>query len=70
VLSSAGTAVSTSSGYPTTTATPSSLSIDGSGNLWITNAGDNSLTEVIGAAAPVATPIVQAVTNNTLATKP
>ena len=70
VLTNAGAAVSTSSGYPTTTSTPSSLSIDASGNLWLTNSGDSSLTEVIGAASPVSTPMTTAVTNNTLATKP
>ena len=69
-FNSAGAAVSTSTGYPTTTSTPTSLNIDASGNLWITNSGDNSVTEVIGAAAPVMTPTIKAVTNDTLAVKP
>jgi hypothetical protein len=36
---------------------PFGLAIDASGNLWITNFGDNSLTEVIGVAVPVRTPL-------------
>lgn len=70
VLSSSGAAISPASGYPAPTSIPSSLSIDASGNLWITSAGDSSLTEVVGAAAPVTTPLTNAVTNNNLATKP
>jgi hypothetical protein len=69
-LNSSGGAVSTSSGYPTTTSAATSLSIDGSGNLWITNSGSNSVTEVIGAAAPVTTPTTTAVRTNNLAAKP
>jgi len=33
-----------------------SLAIDASGNLWVSNRGDNTLTEFIGLAAPVRTP--------------
>ncbi len=32
------------------------LAIDASGNVWVTNFGSNTLTEVIGLAAPVKTP--------------
>jgi streptogramin lyase len=32
------------------------LAIDASGNVWVTNFGNNTLTEVIGLAAPVKTP--------------
>ncbi|MFC6646322.1 Ig-like domain repeat protein [Granulicella cerasi] len=69
-LSGAGVAVSGSSGFPAASSTPSSLNIDASGNVWITSSGDNSVTEVIGAAAPVITPTVKAVANNALAAKP
>jgi len=37
---------------------PYATAIDASGNLWITNFGNNSLTEVIGLAAPVRTPAI------------
>ncbi len=37
---------------------PYGLAIDASGNLWLTNAGTNTLTEFIGVAAPVRTPLV------------
>jgi len=33
-----------------------SIVADPSGNLWVTNYGNNSLTEFLGIAAPVATP--------------
>jgi streptogramin lyase len=36
----------------------SGIVIDGSGNVWATNSGGNSVTEFIGAATPVVTPIV------------
>jgi streptogramin lyase len=36
---------------------PYSVAIDASGNLWVTNAGKNTLTEFIGVAAPVKTPL-------------
>jgi DNA-binding beta-propeller fold protein YncE len=34
------------------------IAIDPSGNLWITNFGSNTLTQFIGAAAPVKTPLI------------
>ncbi len=34
------------------------LAIDASGNLWITNFGSNTLTEFVGMAAPVKTPLL------------
>lgn len=36
---------------------PYGLAIDASGNLWLSNAGKNTLTEFIGVAAPVKTPM-------------
>ncbi len=33
-----------------------SIAIDASGNLWVSNEGDNTLTEFVGLAAPVRTP--------------
>jgi sugar lactone lactonase YvrE len=37
---------------------PFALAIDASGNIWVTNAFDNSLTEFIGLATPVKTPLL------------
>jgi streptogramin lyase len=34
------------------------LAIDASGNLWVTNFGDDTLTEFVGLAAPVKTPLL------------
>lgn len=36
---------------------PYGLAIDASGNLWLSNSGKNTLTEFIGVAAPVKTPL-------------
>ena len=53
--------------------------IDGSGNVWVTNngggssgqgTGTGSLTEFIGIAPPVVTPLAKASATNTLGTKP
>jgi hypothetical protein len=52
------------------------MEVDPSGDLWVLNAfnadGTNgiSVTEVIGAAVPVVTPLSIAVKNSKLATKP
>jgi hypothetical protein len=43
--------------------------IDGAGDIWISNA-DDSLTQYVGAAAPVVTPVALAVKNNQVATRP
>lgn len=49
---------------------PGDIVVDGSGNVWVSNAGGNSLTELVGAGAPVVTPLVTALTNNMLGTRP
>jgi hypothetical protein len=36
---------------------PYSLAIDSSGNIWVANFGNNTLTQFIGLAAPVKTPL-------------
>ncbi len=36
---------------------PYGLAIDASGNLWLSNSGKNTLTEFIGVAAPIKTPL-------------
>jgi hypothetical protein len=48
---------------------PSGLAIDLAGSVWITNHGSNSLTRLLGAAAPAA-PIATAVANNTTGAEP
>jgi hypothetical protein len=35
-----------------------SLAVDASGNLWVTNFGNNTLTEFVGVASPVKTPLL------------
>jgi hypothetical protein len=45
------------------------LAVDGSGNLWLSGVVAN-LTEFIGIAAPVVTPLVAGVQNKMLGTRP
>jgi streptogramin lyase len=51
---------------------PFSLAIDGSGNVWVSNnaTGSNSVTEIVGAAAPVVTPLALAVKSSMLGKRP
>jgi hypothetical protein len=34
------------------------IAVDASGNLWISNFGSNTLTEFVGLASPVRTPLI------------
>jgi streptogramin lyase len=56
---SPGTFLSPASGFGTDASLldPYGLAIDASGNLWVTNAGKDTLTQFIGVAAPVKTPL-------------
>jgi hypothetical protein len=36
---------------------PAAIAIDASGSVWTANAGDNSVSEIVGAAAPTVTPL-------------
>jgi hypothetical protein len=46
------------------------LAIDPSGNIWITNYTGGSVAEIVGAAAPVETPLSVAAANSKLGAKP
>lgn len=46
------------------------LAIDPSGNVWVTNYTGNSVAEIVGAAAPVETPLSLAAGDNKLGIKP
>jgi sugar lactone lactonase YvrE len=52
-----GIAVSPITGFGSLNA-PLGVAVDASGDVWTANAGDNTLTEFIGLAAPTITPIV------------
>jgi streptogramin lyase len=58
--STEGTLLSPSGGFGTDASIlqPYGLAIDASGNLWISNFGKSTLTEFIGVATPVKTPVV------------
>ena len=54
----AGTAISPSTGYQAGLNLSLRIAVDGSGNVWVTNASLNSITEFVGAGSPVVTPKV------------
>ena len=65
--------LSPNAGFTSTTMSstnPMALAIDGSGDVWVTNNGNSSVTEFIGAGVPVVTPLAVGVKNNTLGTRP
>jgi streptogramin lyase len=49
--------------------TPAGIVVDAAGSLWISSS-NNTVVEVIGAASPQETPLVQSLIDGTLATKP
>jgi streptogramin lyase len=72
-LNNSGAAFSPSTGFiGGAMNSPYSLAIDGSGNVWVSNnaTGSNSVTEIVGAAAPVLTPLALAVENTKLGLRP
>jgi hypothetical protein len=48
---------------------PGGIAIDASGSVWVTNATTNTLSEIVGAAAPSAA-LAQALANNKVGSKP
>ena len=76
-LSSAGSELTGSLGYEAggytsagSTAYHYSAVVDGAGNEWIANTNADSVTELIGAATPVVTPLAAGVSPGTLASRP
>ena len=61
-FTSAGTAVTPSTGYtiPSVNGGFATSAIDGSGNLWLTETSRSQVTEIVGVAVPVVTPITPA----------
>jgi len=55
-LNSSGSVLSPSTGFGSLN-TPVGIAVDASGNLWTANLGDNSVTEFVGIASPVTTPL-------------
>jgi sugar lactone lactonase YvrE len=78
-FSSAGTAITPSTGYVTGAGLANGVAVDGSGSVWLTSCGSyctgtgtdaGSVYQLIGVASPVVTPLAVAVKNGLLATKP
>ena len=71
LLASQAQATGTADGYQDTNLSRvGTAAIDSGGNVWVTNNGNGTLTEFIGVAAPVVTPLAVAVAGNKLGTKP
>jgi streptogramin lyase len=69
-FSNAGSALSPSGGFADSSlSTPSGIAVDLGGSVWIANKGNNSVTRILGAAAPVA-PLATAAANGTTGAKP
>jgi hypothetical protein len=70
-LNSTGAVISGPIGYTSNSLFGTmALAIDGAGNIWIQNSSTASLTEFVGVAAPVVTPLAAAVANHSIATRP
>jgi hypothetical protein len=72
-FSQSGQVLSPNAGYTSSTMSstnPMALAIDGSGDVWVTNNGNSSVTEFIGAGVPVITPLAAGVASNKLGTRP
>ncbi len=70
-LNSVGSYISGSVGFQTgETAVPEAVAIDGSGNLWYSTCNDATIHELVGAAAPVITPLSSAVGRNGVGARP
>jgi hypothetical protein len=70
LFANAGTALSPATGFTDSSlSTPSGIAVDLSGSVWIANKGNNSVTQILGAAAPVA-PLATAAANKTTGEKP
>ena len=57
-FNSSGTVISPSTGYQAGLNISLRIAVDGSGNVWVTNATLNTVTQFVGAGSPLVTPIV------------
>ena len=70
-ISVAGANIGSKAGIQdTNTVNPTVAAIDGSGNVWTTNVGTASVTEFLGVAGPVVTPLAVASSTAKLGTRP
>jgi hypothetical protein len=73
-FSNAGVPITPSTGYQLTYPfNGAGIAVDGSGNVWIADEGGSfsaDIAELVGAAAPVVTPLATAVKNNKLGQRP
>jgi hypothetical protein len=70
-FSNSGTALTSSTGFTTATMiNPTGIAVDLSGDAWVSNAGNSTVTEFIGAAVPVTTPLAYGAQIGSLGTRP
>jgi len=71
IVNNSGTEVTAAKGLQSPSlSNPVSIAFDASGNAWVANAGNGFITEFIGIAAPVQTPIAAAVSNGNVGMRP
>lgn len=70
-ISNSGVALSPSTGFAAASATSTSggIAVDLSGNVWVTSSSGNTVTEILGAAAPIA-PLSTSLANKTTGAQP
>jgi len=70
LFANAGSPLAPSSGFiGGNLSSPAGIAIDVAGNVWVANSGNNSVTEILGGAAP-SPPIATGTQNNTLGVRP
>jgi sugar lactone lactonase YvrE len=70
-FSNGGTAITSSTGYKSSTMlSPTGIAVDSAGDVWVTNKGNSSVSEFIGAAVPVLTPLSYALSLSEQGTRP
>jgi DNA-binding beta-propeller fold protein YncE len=70
-FSNAGTAMTSSTGFQSSTMlSPTGIAVDSSGDVWVTNKGNSTVSEFVSAAVPVATPLAYGVQFSLLGTRP
>jgi DNA-binding beta-propeller fold protein YncE len=71
LFSNAASAISPSGGIvdPSVLSTPAGIAVDLGGSVWIANTGNNSVTRILGGAAPVA-PLATAAAGGNTGAKP
>ena len=70
-FSNSGTAITPTTGYVSSTMlAPSGIGVDSSGDVWVSNNGNSTVSEFIGAAVPVTTPLAYGIQVGSVGRRP